>query len=237
MRLAAVIFDMDGVLVDSEPTYDRETAAYLRELGVEPDPDLFDTLRGLPLAEVWTTIARHHRLPHPVEELAAESVRRLNAYFEQVDRLAPVAGVRKLLRGLTTDGIRLAVASSSVASRVQIILDRLAIARHFDAVVSGDLVGRGKPDPEIFLTAARRLEVEPSSCVVVEDSARGVAAALAAGMRCVAYAPDPSHSAGLEGADLVVSDFRVITPERLRDLVARSRGGAPPAAPSLARKP
>jgi beta-phosphoglucomutase-like phosphatase (HAD superfamily) len=219
VSLGAVIFDMDGVLVDSEPIYDRETTLFLAELGVVADPAFYDTLRGLPPLEVWSRLAARYDLPQPLEWLAAESIRRLDLHFGSLGPLDPVPGAGELVAELVAATVPLAVASSSVAGRVAAVLDALGLDRHFGVTVSGDDVADGKPAPDIFLEAARRLGVDPAACVVVEDSYNGVTAALAAGMRCVAYAADGSDHPDRARADLVVDDLRGLSLERLRRLV------------------
>jgi HAD superfamily hydrolase (TIGR01509 family) len=218
MGLEAVVFDMDGVLVDSEPLYDLATTEFLRRRGVEADPAHFDTLRGLALPEVWRALADRYRLAEAPEKLAEASSRDLDRFFAERGRLEPIAGVRELVAALKQAGSALAVASSSPCRRVADLLGRLGLARSFAVVVSGDEVRRGKPDPEIFLTAARRLGLDPEGCAVVEDSERGVAAALAAGMRCVGLDRGQRGQPGLGRAHLVVPDLRQLTVDRLREL-------------------
>jgi HAD superfamily hydrolase (TIGR01509 family) len=227
MGLDAVIFDMDGVLVDSEPLYDLATTEFLRRRGVDADPAHFDTLRGLPLPEVWAALADRYRLAEPVEELAEAASRDLDRFFADRGRLEPIPGVRELVAALNGAGLPLAVASSSPHRRVGDLLGRLGLDRSFPVVVSGDEVRRGKPDPEIFLTAARSLGVDPDGCVVVEDSERGVAAALGAGMRCVGLDRGQAGQPGLRRAHLVVPDLEQLTVDRLRSLWDGAAGRDP----------
>ncbi|MCP4902735.1 MAG: HAD family phosphatase [bacterium] len=215
----AVIFDMDGVIVDSEPIYDLVTAQHLLELGVEAEPLFFDTLRGLDLIAVWQLIKAQYALQQPIEELAEESRLRLDNHFESLPNLKATEGTLELLQHLKAESVPLALASSSRTSRVEIILRRLEITDTFSATLGGDQVTQGKPSPEIFLEAAARLCVRPSRCVVIEDSIAGLAAARAADMIHVgvitAAGPPPEK---LE-ADLLVSSLSELTPQRLRSLV------------------
>jgi len=227
MGLDAVVFDMDGVLVDSEPLYDLATTVFLRRRGVEADPAHFDTLRGLPLLEVWAALAARYRLHEPVADLAAEASRNLDRFFADRGRLEPIPGVRELVAALNAAGVPLAVASSSPSRRVQDLVGRLGLDRSFPVLVSGDEVRRGKPDPEIFLTAARRLGVDPNGCAVVEDSERGVAAALDAGMRCVGLDRGQLGQPGLRRAHLVVLELTQLTVDRLRSLWDGAGSGDP----------
>lgn len=218
MGLEAVVFDMDGVLVDSEPLYDLATTEFLRRRGVEADPRFYDTLRGLGILEVWAALADRYRLSRDVEDLAGEAARDLDRFFADRGRLEPMPGARELVLDLAAAGSALAVASSSPRRRVEDLLGRLGLAGSFAVVVSGDEVRRGKPDPEIFLTAARRLGLDPEGCAVVEDSERGVAAALDAGMRCVGLDRGQQGQPGLCRAHLVVQDLRQLSADRLRML-------------------
>jgi beta-phosphoglucomutase len=222
MNPGAVIFDMDGVLVDSEPLYDQATTLFLRDFGVEADSAFYDRLRGLTLPAVWGSLKDRYALPQPLAELAAESSRRLDLFFAELPGLEPMPGARELVAALRTEGVALAVASSSRRSRVELLLRRLGLEPAFAAVVSGDDVERGKPDPEIFLAAADRLDVAPARCAVLEDADRGVRAALAAGMRCVALDRGQGGQPGLALAHLTVTDLRDLSPARLRTLWDRS---------------
>lgn len=227
MGLNAVIFDMDGVLVDSEPLYDLATTLFLRRRGVEADPAHFDTLRGLPLPEVWRALADRYRLAEKPDELAEAASRALDRFFADRGRLEPIPGVCELVAALNGAGLPVAVASSSPGRRVEDLLGRLGLDRSFAVVVSGNDVRRGKPDPEIFLTAARRLGVHPNGCAVVEDSERGVAAALGAGMRCVGLDRGQLGQPGLHRAHLVVPDLEQLTVDRLRSLWDGAGSGDP----------
>jgi HAD superfamily hydrolase (TIGR01549 family) len=218
MALAAVIFDMDGVLLDSEPVYDRATTAFVEELGFEADPRVYDLVRGLTVIDVWEVLAHHFGIDRPVAELAAESVRRLNGFFASAEGIEPRPGVTELLDELAAAGLPLAVASSSPRERIAIILRRLGIDHRLPTRVGGDDVVRGKPDPEVFLRAAEQLEVAPEHCVVIEDAARGVAAALAAGMRCVALDCGTDTREALAQAHLIIDDLRRLDHPRLLKL-------------------
>lgn len=222
----AVIFDMDGVIVDSEPIYDQVTAEHLLELGVAADPAFFDTLRGLDLIDVWKRIQSEYALPQPVDELAEASRMRLDDHFEHLNPLEPTDGCIELLSRLGEERIPLALASSSRSSRIEIILRRLKIRDAFAVAIGGEQVSNGKPSPEIFLKAAELLNVTAASCVVIEDSTRGLEAARAAGMTRVGVITDAGPPAADFEADLVVGSLSELDPARLRRLVRERANGS-----------
>ena len=215
--IEAVIFDMDGVLIDSEPIYDRISVELLAEYGVRPPESLFDSLRGLTVENVWSTIATAVGLPEAEHELASECTRRLEQHFATSPDVVPIPGVPELIRDLEEAGVRLAVASSSVRDRVQVILGRLGVLTAFQTIVTGDDVTASKPNPEIFLTAAARLGVAPQACAAVEDSANGMLSARAAGMRVIAYSPRGTPASDAPH-DLMVQDFSALTAELIQTL-------------------
>jgi beta-phosphoglucomutase-like phosphatase (HAD superfamily) len=193
MRYDLVIFDNDGVLVDSEPIANRVLAAYLTELGVPTtyEESLRDYM-GSALHRVHDLVRlRHGRTLPPSfdDELHART-------FEAFRReLRPVAGIDAVLGKLDADGVPYCLASSAAHSRIQValrttgLLDRFAAERPGGGtrIFSSQDVGRGKPAPDLFLHAAASMAVLPARCAVVEDSPLGVQAAIAAGMDVYAY--------------------------------------------------
>ena len=128
-----------------------------------------------------------------------------------------------MIQQLAANGYALAVASSANPKRVKLFLDRLGLAHYFEVVVHGDDVLKGKPDPEVFLTAASKIGAKPYNCVVIEDAKVGVKAAKAAKMFCIGFAGLPHNKEDLSEADVIVTDFDVLTKHikmgrRFRDL-------------------
>ena len=188
MRYGLVIFDNDGVLVDSEPISNRILAEYLTELGHETSYE--DSLRdymGAALHRIHDTVWERSgtRLP---PDFDAEFHARVFRAFREV--LQPVAGVATVLERLAADGVPYCLASSGHHERIRVALDKTGLRRFFDddRIFSAEDVGRGKPAPDLFLHAAASLGVEPSACAVVEDSALGVQAGVAAGMDVYGFA-------------------------------------------------
>lgn len=219
MKLGAVLFDFDGVIVDSEPIYDRLTRQLLAELGIHPPPKLFERLRGLRAADEWRLLADELSLGPKVVELAARAEELRRAALLTGPLVPEVPGARRLIAELADEGVPVAVVSSSPTDRVRRTLKRLGLEDAVKVVVGGDAVPRGKPDPDGYVAAARQLGVAPARCVVVEDSWRGVAAGLGAGAVCVQVTPATPHP----GAAFAADDLTTVSVADLSRLVS-SRG-------------
>ena len=175
---------MDGVLTDSEPLHQGVIRALLAEYGVDWRPAGHDPTVGMTAREGFAVICSLHALPHSPATLDTLYTERVVPVLRA--RVTPMRGVPDVLHALRERGLRLAVASSSCPAVIDATLSALGVRTLFDAVVSGVEVARGKPAPDVFLEAAKRLGVAPGACVVIEDSERGARGAHAAGMRCVA---------------------------------------------------
>ncbi|WP_262062786.1 HAD family hydrolase [Streptomyces sp. STR69] len=181
----SVIFDLDGTLVDSEPNYYEATRQTLAEHGV---PDFTWTQHerfvGISTQETLALLKERYGLKAPVEELLAETNSRYLALARAATRVYPE--MRKFMELLAAEGVPMAVASGSSPEAIEAILTGTGLDAVLRTAVSADEVARGKPAPDVFLEAARRLGATPADCVVLEDAAPGAAAAHAAGMRCIA---------------------------------------------------
>jgi HAD superfamily hydrolase (TIGR01509 family) len=187
--IEAVIFDMDGVLIDSEPIHTEATRAMLADLGIEYVPDPDENFFGCTDWDVFHALRARYGLADDEGRLSAAWVARSVKLLSRP--LVPMRGVPDVLHTLRRSGIRLALASSSAPPIIAATLSGLGLSSVFEITVSGHDVERGKPAPDIFLEAARRLEVRPEALLIVEDSFNGLSAAVAAGIRCVAV-PCPS---------------------------------------------
>jgi beta-phosphoglucomutase len=204
--LQAVIFDMDGVIVDSHPIHKKAWRRFLDSVGKEvPEEDLDFILDGRKKEDI---------LRHFLGDLSPEEIHRLGHEKELLFReearaeLRPVEGVEQLLNSLSRAKIKLGVASSGSDSRVNFVLRQLHLLQYFSAIVAGDEVSAGKPDPAIFRLTSQKLDVAPEQILVFEDSVSGVKAATAAGMRCVGLAEASRAESLLEaGAEHVIDHF------------------------------
>ena len=179
--IRALIFDMDGLLIDSEPIAARALGAFLRLHGRELRAGTMESTLGRRLPEAMAIIAEAYGLTLPLADLTATYDRLRLAALR--GNLAPLPGAAALLTFARVAGLRLALATSSLRTHADPSLAETGLAGLFDAEATGDEVARGKPEPDIFLLAAERLGEPPAGCVVLEDAPAGLAAAAAAGMR------------------------------------------------------
>ncbi len=198
-----VVFDMDGVIVDSEPTHERANAEYAASLGATYDGRLADEMMGRRVRDLTDALALEVGLP-PDEVFAGREA----VFWRLLDEgLEPMPGLHAALGKLAGAGLPLGVASSGTRAYVEHVLDRLGVRDAFATVVSGEDVAHGKPDPEIYLLAAERLRARPADCVAVEDATHGIASARAAGMRTVAVRHALNADLDLSAADAVAGDL------------------------------
>jgi len=214
--LRAAIFDMDGVMIDSHPIHKKTWRKFLKFLGKEiTEENLNFVMDGRKREEI---------LRHFLGDLSDEEVRLLGHQKEQLFRdeaadIKVIEGLQDFLTQLSEAEIKLGVASSGSESRVNYVLDSFHLRHYFEAIVTGDQVTIGKPDPTIFRLACNRLRVRPTETLVFEDSVSGVRAAKAADMRCVGVATNGITANLLEaGADHIIPDFSCVSVDLVRDL-------------------
>jgi mannitol-1-/sugar-/sorbitol-6-/2-deoxyglucose-6-phosphatase len=231
--ITSVIFDMDGLLIDSEPIWRVAEASVLAGLGVElTDADLLDST-GRELGEM---VARwRDRIPRPGPsgqpsdaEIAHQITDLVVAYVKAEGQ--PMPGVCEAIELFERWGLRFAIASSSPRYLIDAVCERLGLAAIAVRCSAAD-EAKGKPAPDVYLAAARGLGVAPASCLAMEDSVAGIASAKAAGMRCIAV-PDPLMAAdpGYRQADLVLDSLTRLDERALRGLGVRPASAARPQA-------
>ena len=186
----AIIFDMDGVLVDSEPLFLNAINRLLLQEGVSPvsEAENQEFLIGTTIEETWRQLKLRRPLPLPAETY----INRYDGIVREVmmQELAPQPGVRELIAACRQRGLPKAVASSSLHIWVDLKLAAIGLTDAFDLVLGGDDVTHGKPEPDIYLKAAAGLGLPPEQCIAIEDSPVGIAAAVAAGTRTIAVRTD-----------------------------------------------
>ena len=207
--MKAVIFDMDGVLIDSQPYHFKADIDTMAEYGVIKDQKFYEAFAGTLTDNRMRTLRDMFGLDVPAEELIEKREKMILDIMANED-IKPVSGIPELLRSIKALGLKTAVASSSGIELIKLVLDRLGIAVYFDSITSGNDVKRGKPSPDIFLLAAERIGVNPRDCFVVEDSENGVKAAKSAGMKALGYINPTSGYQCLDMADAVTDDFRKV---------------------------
>ena len=216
--LKAVLFDMDGVLVDSEPEYQKLDMRLARELGFELTPEEQSQYVGVSTVETWQTMQKKHGFTEDPLTVSRKEEALMARYYETGD-LCPYDASVALLKSCAAAGLKVAVATSSEHNNAEWVVRRLGLADIVDAVVSGSMTKRSKPAPDIFLLAMERLGVEGRECVVVEDADNGITAARAAGAAKVIGIRHPAGRQLLSGADLVVDSLEGITVQMLRDMM------------------
>jgi beta-phosphoglucomutase len=218
----AVLFDMDGVLVDSYHAHYQSWLEMAEAEGLSFPEDDFKRTFGCTSRE---TIAKYWGRDLSDADIAAMDARKEAGFRRIIETEFPaMPGAVELLESLHNDGFRLAVGSSAPPANVDMVLDRMHIRRWFDAVVTGRDVVRGKPDPQVFLTAAERLGVPPIRCAVIEDAPVGIAAANSAGMTSVGFASTGRSREVLAEAAFVVDSLRELSPAVLGQWIERARG-------------
>ncbi len=211
--IAAVLFDLDGVVVSSDEYHYRAWKRLADEEGWQFDEVVNRKLRGISRLGSLQAILDHNGIDDLTDEEKVAFASRKNGYYvaslQRIDERALLDGAVDLLAALQQRGVRMALCSAS--RNAMLILDNLNLTRFFDAVVTGADVSRSKPDPEIFLLAAQRLGVLPGQCIVFEDAAAGIDAAQAAGMRHVGVGPIDR----LPNAYQIVEDYAAIDIDHL----------------------
>lgn len=219
--LQAIIFDMDGVIIDSHPFHRQAWQKFLLTLGKHvSETDLDCILEGWRREDIL-----HHFLGDLTKAEVVEYGNRKDEFFQQVGvPMKLVSGLCEFLDHLELLGIPKAVATSASGRRTRFTLDRLQLTRHFAAIVTANDVLKGKPDPAIYRLAAKQMEVLSEQVVVIEDSVSGVRAAKSAGMKCLGIATNSRcELLRRAGADDVVPDFVGLTLDRLELLITSSK--------------
>jgi beta-phosphoglucomutase len=217
MTRQGILWDMDGVLVDTGDFHYQAWSETLSVYGIPFNHELFRTTFGMNNAGILTTLLGQR----PTPELLAEISDRKEQWFRQAmrGRVQPLPGVLDWLERLRDAGFQQAIASSAPPANIDAVVDEVGLRAHFDVIVSGfDLPG--KPAPALFLKIARLINVPPRQCIVVEDAVAGVEAAQRAGMKCVAVTTtNPADS--LKAADIVVERLDALPLDVFQHLLVR----------------
>ena len=216
-----LIFDMDGVLVDSAQPHFESWRLMAREIGRDMSIETFQKIFGrqnrdiIPLVFGIEDEATVERLSERKEELYRELIR---------EKVPAIDGAAELVRACHESGFKLAIGSSGPPENVDLALAGMKVDRLFDVRITCEQVTRGKPDPQVFQLAAEGLEIPPERCAVVEDAPHGVEAALAAGAAAIGLASGHPPEA-LADAHAVVTSLRELSPEKIRELILGHAGG------------
>jgi beta-phosphoglucomutase len=216
----AVLFDVDGVLVDSYQAHYESWRRLGQEAGFEMSEEFFARTFGRTSRDVLRELFKGRPLSD--EQIRAWDERKEASFRQVIDENFPAMdGAVELIDALHAAGVPMAAGSSAPTANVVLSLKKLGRQESFGAMVTGDDVTRGKPDPQVFLLAAERLGVLPDRCVVIEDAAPGIAAAQAAGMKSVGLVSTGRTWEELSAANRVVGSLRELSVENLAELVGK----------------
>ncbi|MFD2717363.1 HAD family hydrolase [Hymenobacter monticola] len=205
--IRTVIFDMDGVIIDTEPIHRHAFFTEFAELGIPVSAAEYATFLGKSTRNVFQVLKQKYSLPQDVEAMVARKRELFNQAFDEDAALDLLPGVRALIEDLRQHDVQLIVASSASKATIARVFDRFALRPYFAHIVSGEDFAESKPHPAIFLRAAELAETPVMKCIVIEDAANGVAAAKAAGIYCIAYVSPHSEGQDLQQADRLIRDF------------------------------
>lgn len=216
--IKAVIFDMDGLMIDSEPIQSKSFEAVLKEYGVVPEYQKNGLIQilGVHSGGNWQILKDKHQIDESVETLLKKKTL---AYTDLLKtNITPKQGLIKLLKYLEKESITMAIASSSPLNQIKFILHKLNLSNYFKVVVSGEDVERGKPHPDVFLEAAKQLKTKPEFCLILEDAETGVIAGKAAGMKVIAVQNNYTKNQDHSKADRIVNSLLKIDDELFKSL-------------------
>jgi HAD superfamily hydrolase (TIGR01509 family) len=214
-----IIFDMDGVLVDSEPLHIEFESMLFESLGINVSRKQHETFVGTNAGTMWTILKENHNISLTVPELILKGQSKFLLFLKNKKSITLIPGVFELLNRLTRAGFILILASSSPHKLINYILEKTNISKYFKIKVSGEDVVNGKPNPDIFLKAAELTDIKPENCLVIEDSNNGVKAAIQANMICVGYYNPGSGNQDLSEADLIIDSFQKLTIDSIENLL------------------
>ena len=214
-----VIFDMDGVIVDTEPVHHFAYQQHFKELNITVTDEIYAGFTGNSTRNVFQKLKELYQLEHEVEDLILKKRYFFNNAFDSKPDLYLIDGVEDLIKDLFANGFQLIVASSASKSTINRVFTRFDLHQYFTHIVSGEDFPKSKPHPAIFEHAAS-LSIHPKeNCIIIEDSTNGIVAAKGAGIFCIGYNSENSKNQDLSLADLIINDFSEINAEKVKNLV------------------
>ena len=214
--IKAIIFDVDGLLLDSEPIWSIADRELLKRRGIDYRDELKTKIVGKGQVESAQNVKDYYQLPDPLDDLVRERRKLLNELLKANLRLMP--GAKELINLLVKNNFYLAIASSQSQEIIDLTIRTFALGGKFSVIVYGDEVEHGKPEPDIFILAAERLAIAPEEALVLEDSQNGAIAAKKAGMKVIVIPNQYNRGQEFPQADLVVATLTDITPEVIERL-------------------
>lgn len=216
--IQTVIFDMDGVIVDTEPVHHYAYYQHFKQLNIEVSDALYRTFTGNSTRNVFQKIKDQFDLSHEVEDLIQTKRSLFNDAFDTKEDLFLIDGVEALIKDLHANGIQLIVASSASKVTIDRVFTRFNLHPYFTHIVSGEDFPKSKPHPAIFEHAASLSVAPKENCIVIEDSTNGIEASVAANIFCIGYDSLHSKSQDLTKANIIIQDFSELNAEKIINL-------------------
>jgi HAD superfamily hydrolase (TIGR01509 family) len=213
--IKTVIFDMDGVIVDTEPVHHFAYNQLFKQLQIEISPELYASFTGNSTKNIFEKLKAEFDLTQDVETLVNLKRELFNEAFDHKEDLFLLEGVEHLIQELHSHGMQLILASSSATVTINRIFNRFNLFRYFSHIVSGEDFPKSKPHPAIFLKAVELAKVPADQCIVIEDSTNGILAAKAAGIYCVGYDSVNSKMQDYSAADQIITNFRELNYQKI----------------------
>lgn len=217
--LKAVLFDMDGVIVDTEPLHHKAYKIMFKEIGIDVSNEMYHSFTGQSTKEICDFLCEHYDLSHASETLVQIKRANFSRLFFEDDRLELLEGVENLIKNYHENGLTLVVASSASMFTINNVMKRFGLNSYFKDKLSGADLKASKPHPEIFIKAANTAGCDPSECIVIEDSTNGISAAKDANIYCIAYQSEHSKDQDYSRADLLISDYRTIEFDKIKNIL------------------
>lgn len=216
--IKTVIFDMDGVIVDTEPVHHYAYNTHFKQLNIDVSPEMYASFTGNSTKNIFERLKLQFNLENDVQSLVETKRNLFNNAFDSKEDLYLLDGVEVLIKDLYQNGMQLVLASSSATVTINRIFNRFGLHKYFSHIVSGENFPKSKPHPAIFEHAAFLSQTPVENCIVIEDSTNGIKAAKAAGIYCIGYDSFHSKMQDYSLADMVISDFKELGFEKIKNI-------------------